>query len=176
MAISEEEANRCMAMLGAATATAPSAQGPFRWFPARAGHERDLPNDLVTADANGRLMVLLCDDPNFTWISPRAKQWLSNVNPATDDRNRPAIAFQLNAEGAKHFSELTGANLRSALAILIDGEVYSAPKIMARISNRGIIAGTFTKKEVIDLTDAILNGQYGVKVFLPAVSVSFRDK
>jgi hypothetical protein len=176
MEISAEEANRCIAILGTATTTAPAGPGPYRWFPARPGHQSDLPVHLVTADANGRLMVLLCDDPNFTWVSPRSERWLSDARPTVDERKHRAIAFQLTAEGAARFSALTGANLKSVLALLVDGEVYSAPRIQARISDRGIITGTFTANEVNDLTDAMFNSQYGIKVLLPAVSVSYRDK
>ncbi len=59
----------------------------------------------------------------------------------------PAIAFQLAPEAAHKFARLTGENVpdptdpakRRCLAIVLDGKLISAPTIMSRISDQGVI-------------------------------------
>lgn len=46
---------------------------------------------------------------------------------------RPEVSVTLTAAGADKFAELTGENLGSKLAIVIDGEIQSAPIIQSRI-------------------------------------------
>ncbi|HEY5039996.1 MAG TPA: protein translocase subunit SecD, partial [bacterium] len=70
----------------------------------------------------------------------------------TDQLGKPIIAFKLNAEGGKKFGIVTGDNIGRDLAIVLDGKVYSAPRIQSRIpSGSGIIQGSFTDEEARDL-------------------------
>ncbi len=43
----------------------------------------------------------------------------------------PEIDFRLNSEGAKRFGEITRNNVGQRLAIVLDGELYSAPVIQS---------------------------------------------
>ena len=45
----------------------------------------------------------------------------------------PQIDFTLNDEGAKTFGEITRENIGRRLAIVLDGELYSAPVIQGAI-------------------------------------------
>jgi preprotein translocase subunit SecD len=64
----------------------------------------------------------------------------------------------LNPEGARLFAELTRANVGQQLAILVDGEVYSAPVIAAPITGgRVSISGQFTHEEASDLATLLAN-------------------
>ncbi len=54
---------------------------------------------------------------------------------------------------------LSGANLRRSMAIVVQGEVISAPTIMAAISNKVQITGSFTKEELQQLKQAIAKGK-----------------
>jgi len=77
---------------------------------------------------------------------------LRNAKPSTDENNQPAVAFTLNNEGARRFGKATGENIGRQLAIILDGQVRSAPRIDSRITDSGIIHGTFTPQEVQDLS------------------------
>ena len=50
------------------------------------------------------------------------------------EQNRPYVALEFKANGAKIFEEITGANIGKRLAIVLDGNVYSAPMVQARIA------------------------------------------
>ncbi|HVN87058.1 MAG TPA: protein translocase subunit SecD [Candidatus Binatia bacterium] len=70
----------------------------------------------------------------------------------------PHVEFELNARGAKIFEEITGNNVGRQLAIILDGVVQSAPRINDRISNRGVITGSFDLKEARDLALVLRTG------------------
>ncbi len=66
--------------------------------------------------------------------------------------NEPYVDMNFNAEGAKKFAEVTGANVGKRLAIILDGKVHSAPVIKSRISGgKAIIEGSFTIESSRDL-------------------------
>ncbi len=50
------------------------------------------------------------------------------------EQNRPYVALEFKANGAKIFEELTGANTGKRLGIVLDGNVYSAPMVNGRIA------------------------------------------
>jgi preprotein translocase subunit SecD len=83
---------------------------------------------------------------------------LRNARPALGQMNQPIVEFSLTPDGAKSFSTLTGEHVGSGLAIVLDGQVVSAPRINSRISDSGIIEGSFTQKEVEDLSTVLRSG------------------
>jgi preprotein translocase subunit SecD len=50
------------------------------------------------------------------------------------ENNRPEVAINFKPSGAKIFEEVTGNNIGRRLAIVLDGNVYSAPVLQTRIS------------------------------------------
>lgn len=76
-----------------------------------------------------------------------------------DARVRPAEHLQgasveliLNTTGARQFEQITAANVKRRLAIVLDNRVYSAPVIQERIAGgRASITGNFDLKEARDL-------------------------
>ena len=63
-------------------------------------------------------------------------------------RGSPEIHFKLTPMGAKKFSELTAANIGRRLALIVNGEVLSAPTIQSQIdTGSGQITGNFSKEE-----------------------------
>jgi preprotein translocase subunit SecD len=77
----------------------------------------------------------------------------------TDARVRPSSQLEgpyveliLNSSGARLFEEITAANVKRRLAIVLDNRVYSAPVIQERIGGgRASITGSFTIQEARDL-------------------------
>lgn len=62
------------------------------------------------------------------------------------------VNFSLDAEGARRFAEMTRENIGRALAIVLDGQVITAPVIRGVISGgSGEISGSFTPREAGDL-------------------------
>src|SRR5713101_3269696 len=78
------------------------------------------------------------------------------------DPNSPGnwqVAIEFTATGARIFGEVTEANVGKHLAIILDGTVYSAPRINERIpGGRAVITGQFTVDEARDLAIVLRAG------------------
>ncbi len=83
---------------------------------------------------------------------------LEDARVSTGEYGYPAVSFQFNGEGAKKFGNLTGANLKKNLAIVLDNTVQSAPTINARITRDGQITGQFTMEEARQLAIVLRAG------------------
>ena len=70
----------------------------------------------------------------------------------------PRIVFQLTSEGAELFGQITRENQGRLLAIVLDGVLYSAPRIREPIlTGRGEITGNFDLREAIELANVLEN-------------------
>ena len=80
-------------------------------------------------------------------------QMLENAVSGRDPQfNTPQVQFELTRRGGRRFAEVTGQNVGEFLAIVLDGEVVSAPVIRDRIGARGQIdLGGSTLQEASDL-------------------------
>ncbi|MGH8046161.1 MAG: protein translocase subunit SecD [Chthoniobacterales bacterium] len=68
------------------------------------------------------------------------------------------VNLELNAEGAERFDSIAAVNQYKQMAILLDGEVISAPTLNSNsYHGRAEISGTFTEKEARDLASALMN-------------------
>ncbi len=71
----------------------------------------------------------------------------------------PEIAITFTERGSKRFAEVTRDHVGHRLAIVIDGKVYSAPKIMMEISGgKAVISGSFTEEEATQLAARLSAG------------------
>ena len=79
----------------------------------------------------------------------------------------PKIEFELNGEGARIFGDITrrwsprqgaGGTQYFRLGIVLDGVLYSAPRILGEIGGgRGVITGNFDIKEAFELANVLMN-------------------
>ena len=70
----------------------------------------------------------------------------------------PQIDFQLTDEGAKRFGQTTRDNVGHRLAIVLDGELYSAPNIQSPIeTGNGQITGSYTIEQAMELANVLQN-------------------
>ena len=93
---------------------------------------------------------------------------------ATPDPQNPAnwaILFTFEGEGAAKFGEATEANVNRAMAIVLDGNVMSAPNINSRIDFNGQITGQFDANEARDLAIALNSGSMAVKPRIDSIDV-----
>lgn len=77
---------------------------------------------------------------------------------ASRDRHlhSPAILLSFTPEGAKKLAEVTASNINRRLAIIVDGQLLSAPIIRARIeAGEALIQGSFTGKDSTQIVRAI---------------------
>ncbi|MFP4321890.1 MAG: protein translocase subunit SecD, partial [Anaerolineales bacterium] len=78
------------------------------------------------------------------------------------------VAFATTSEGADIFSSYTGANIGQPLAIVLDGELISAPTVQARISDQGTITGDFSRQEAESLAVQLRYGALPVPLEVEA--------
>src|SRR5688572_4036906 len=73
--------------------------------------------------------------------------------------NDPQIGFQFDSEGTVAFAKLTTENVGKQMAIILDGELYSAPNIREPITGGSgtISGGSMTEKEAEDLAAILQN-------------------
>jgi SecD/SecF fusion protein len=77
----------------------------------------------------------------------------------------PEIGLDLTPNGAQIFRNLTRENIGKAIAIVIDGKVFSYPTVMSEISGgKCIISGYFTKEEVNILATMIKSGSIPLEI------------
>ncbi len=68
--------------------------------------------------------------------------------------NEPIVSITFNSEGADLFAEITKANVGKQLAIFLDGELLSAPRINESIvGGTAIISGSFTAESARELAE-----------------------
>lgn len=70
---------------------------------------------------------------------------LVKADVSYDNLGRPQIEFELNTDGAKKFAEITRNNIGRQLAVTLDGETQTAPRINSEIpGGKGVITGDYT--------------------------------
>ena len=91
-------------------------------------------------------------------VAPITGADLQEVRVEANQYGQPAVGFILTATAGQRFRELTRAHLHEPLAIVLDGNVISAPTINAEIGDRGIIEGNFTTQEAQELVFQLKSG------------------
>ncbi|HPD83313.1 MAG: protein translocase subunit SecD [Alphaproteobacteria bacterium] len=120
---------------------------------------------LVDMDGRGTgtMTLPLADEPGQTLAINRKAEltgdMLVNASVSQDQGGRPAVGFKFNGVGAKKFCKLSADNQGKLFAIVLDKIIISAPRINEPIcGGQGIITGTFTIKEVSDLSTLLRAG------------------
>lgn len=71
----------------------------------------------------------------------------------------PQVSLRFDAEGAKLFAEITKRDIGKQIAILLDGEIISAPTVQAEIPNgQAVITGDYSLKEAKALVARLNEG------------------
>ena len=85
---------------------------------------------------------------------------LSEARVSLDNKfSEPYVSMTFNEEGARRFEEVTGANVKKRMAIILDNTVYSAPVIQEKISGGNAqISGSFTMEDAKDLSIVLKAG------------------
>ena len=73
--------------------------------------------------------------------------------------NQPRVSMTMNADGARTWSRVTGANVGEQVAIVLDGVVYSYPRVEERITGgRSSISGLDSRTEAQDVVTVLKSG------------------
>ena len=94
-------------------------------------------------------------------VRKRAEMTGSGIKSAMVVRGNlgePEIHFTLDSKGAERFADITRDNVHQRLAIVLDGELYSAPVIQTPIeTGSGQITGQFDNREAFELANVLEN-------------------
>ena len=83
---------------------------------------------------------------------------LKNANVQFQE-GKPVVGFEFDTVGGKKFGEATKNNIDEYLAIVLDNEVISAPRIeTAILGGSGVITGSFTTQTANDLALLLKSG------------------
>ena len=70
------------------------------------------------------------------------------------------VSMTMNAEGTQEWARMTGENIGKCIAIVLDGYVYSAPRVNTKIDKgQSQITGDFTIQEAQDLANVLNSGK-----------------
>ena len=77
-----------------------------------------------------------------------------------DQYNNPTVSMSMNTDGSRRWATLTKNNVGRAIAIVLDGYVYSAPNVNSEITGgNSQISGSFTPEETLDLANVLKSGK-----------------
>lgn len=82
-----------------------------------------------------------------------------------DNMQGNVVSMRMSDKGAHQWANITGNNLGRAIAIVLDGKVYSAPRVNSRIEGGSSqITGDFTPEEANDLANVLKSGKMSAQV------------
>jgi len=82
-----------------------------------------------------------------------------------------AVSLEFTAAGSGQFERVTGAHEQDLMAIVLDDECHSAPRILERIAGSAQITGDFTADEAGELAMVLTAGSLPVQIELESESV-----
>ena len=80
---------------------------------------------------------------------------IASAAVVSDHDGQPTISVNFNEDGAEKIAKATSENRGKRIAIVVDQNVLSAPKIFATISNRAQITGNFTIQEAVRIANSL---------------------
>jgi SecD/SecF fusion protein len=85
-------------------------------------------------------------------------KYIKRAFPSRDPTTgEPLIEFEFDSVGSEKFADLTENNIGQRLAIVLDGQLYSAPVIKSRIVGTGSISGNMDFDEAVSIANVLEN-------------------
>ena len=85
---------------------------------------------------------------------------ITDAKDEYDQFNKPCVSMSMNTEGARRWAVLTKQNIGKEIAIVLDGYVYSAPRVNGEITGgNSQITGNFTPELTKDLANVLKTGK-----------------
>ena len=90
---------------------------------------------------------------------------LKDSKASVDQAGQPVVTLEFNADGAKKFADLTARNVGKQIAILLDGDVLTAPRVNEPITGgKAQITGSRDAKDAEHLAILLRSGSLPVKL------------
>ena len=95
-----------------------------------------------------------------TGRAPLEGDVITDAKDEFDQMGSPVVSMKMNTEGARKWAQMTKTNVGKAIAIVLDGVVYSAPRVNGEIDGGSSqISGNFTIEDTKDLANTLKSGR-----------------
>ena len=85
---------------------------------------------------------------------------ITDAKDEFDNFGKPCVSMSMNTDGSRRWAVLTKNNVGKAIAIVLDGYVYSAPNVNGEITGgHSQITGHFTPEVTKDLANVLRSGK-----------------
>jgi SecD/SecF fusion protein len=85
---------------------------------------------------------------------------ITDAKDEYDNFGKPCVSMSMNTDGARRWAVMTKNNVGKAIAIVLDGYVYSAPNVNGEIAGgHSQITGNFTPEVTKDLANVLKSGK-----------------
>lgn len=85
---------------------------------------------------------------------------ITDAKDQFDQFGRPEVSMSMNSDGARQWANITKANIGKAVAVVLDGLVYTSPRINQEIDGgQSQISGSFTIEDTKDLANTLKSGR-----------------
>ncbi len=148
--------------LGEFNRLAPADNGPsagLLWFPYR------LEGGINGPLSERELLAVSTPTDEFRFTG----EDLDSVGVSQDQLGYPAVAFSMKTSKSAAFGEFTGAHVNEQMAIVLNGEVVTAPALRAPLFGSAIIEGGdagFSAEEVAEYVQVLRSGSLRIKPVL----------
>jgi protein-export membrane protein SecD len=126
--------------------------------------------DFQTAVQSGLVEPAAVPFPDQVFQTVMTGDILRNAIATQDQFGQWEIGFELTGDGSDQFYDYTRANIGEPLAIVLDGQVLSAPTINAAIRDQGVISGQFSQTEADSLAVQMRYGALPVPLAVADIS------
>ena len=116
------------------------------------------PSDISTKADVYELHAIKVTEPSGR--APLEGDVITTAKDEFDQMGHPCVSMQMNSDGARRWAQLTKMNIGRAVAIVLDGSVYSAPRVNGEIAGgNSQITGNFTIEDTKDLANTLNSGK-----------------
>ncbi|MBC8310196.1 MAG: protein translocase subunit SecD [Phycisphaerales bacterium] len=128
---------------------------------------------LEAAEYNGDIYILLYSDDARSMTHQAGNKWsVTSAYQSADQFGRPSVAFRLDGAGASQMGRMTGSHINEPMAIVLDGQVYTAPNLQSQINGQGQITGSFSQSEIQYLLQVLAAGSLEARLSHDPIAVN----
>lgn len=128
---------------------------------------------LEATEYDGDIYILLYSDDARSMTHSNGNKWsVTSAYQTADQFGRPAIAFRLDGSGAGQMGRMTGSHVNEPMAIVLDGQVYTAPNLNSQINGQGQITGSFSQSEIQYLLQVLAAGSLEARLSHDPIAVN----
>ncbi|MBC8202163.1 MAG: protein translocase subunit SecD [Planctomycetes bacterium] len=128
---------------------------------------------LEAAEYDGSVYLLLYNDNARSMTHKNGSKWsVTSAYQSSDQFGRPAIAFRLDGSGGGKMGRMTGPHVNEPMAIVLDGQVYTAPNLNSQINGQGQITGSFSQSEINYLLRVLAAGSLEARLSNDPIAVN----